>query len=255
MKSFYRPEIDGLRAIAVFAVIIYHSKFIFFNKTLLPGGFYGVDVFFVISGYLITTIIYKELLAKNKISFLLFYERRVRRIFPVLIFISLIFTIFSYFFIYPQQFIQFSKSAIYSLLSISNIFFYFNKKAYIDNSFDQPFLHTWSLSIEEQFYIIFPILFFFLYKFFKKNIIYIIFFIIIINLIVVDIFLSKSYPLFNFYLLSSRAWELLFGSLLACILIKKNIIFYINKDIFLKIFYLLLDCFFYLYHLYLLTIK
>ena len=89
IKSFYRPEIDGLRAIAVFSVIIYHSKIYFFNKLLLPGGFYGVDIFLVISGYLITIIIYKELLSTNKISFSLFYERRIRRIFPVLLFFYL----------------------------------------------------------------------------------------------------------------------------------------------------------------------
>ena len=125
MKINYRPEIDGLRAIAVSAVILYHSKIPLFGiRNFFSGGFIGVDIFFVISGYLITSIILKELSIKGSFSFKHFYERRIRRILPVLLFVMLVSLVFAWMYLLPSSLVDFSKSVIYSIIFISNIFFY-----------------------------------------------------------------------------------------------------------------------------------
>jgi len=124
MKSFYRPEIDGLRTISVFAVIIYHANFVLFGHNLFQGGFVGVDIFFVISGYLITTLIFKEILKKNKFSYKYFYERRIRRILPVLLFIIIISSIISYFILLPAALKDFGRSILSIIFFISNIYFW-----------------------------------------------------------------------------------------------------------------------------------
>ena len=129
MKITYRPEIDGLRAIAVSAVILYHSKISFFGLAV-NGGFIGVDIFFVISGYLITSIILKELSIKGSFSFKYFYERRIRRILPVLLFVILVSLLFAWLFLLPDNLVEFSKSIIYSIIFISNIFFYLSGHEY-----------------------------------------------------------------------------------------------------------------------------
>ena len=131
MNLKYRPEIDGLRAIAVLSVIIYHANIKIFGYRLLEGGFLGVDVFFVISGYLITSIILKEFKDTGKFSFLNFYERRIRRIIPALFFVILVSLPFAWFFILPSDYINFSKSIISSLGFLSNYFFYFSVQEYI----------------------------------------------------------------------------------------------------------------------------
>ena len=123
MKFLYRPEIDGLRAIAVFSVIIYHAR-----DTFLPGGFLGVDIFFVISGYLITSLILKELKLTNKFSFSHFYERRVRRIIPALLGVMILSTFISYITISPDSFVNFSESLISSIFSVSNFYFHYTDK-------------------------------------------------------------------------------------------------------------------------------
>ena len=124
-KIKYRPDIDGLRAIAVLSVIVYHAKISFNNSYILSGGFLGVDIFFVISGYLISSIILQEIKEKKNFSFLNFYDRRLRRIIPVL-FVVFLFTFFlGFLFLEPNFFTDLSKSIISSLLFFSNIFFYF----------------------------------------------------------------------------------------------------------------------------------
>ena len=128
MKLYYRPEIDGLRAIAVGAVILYHSKINFLNSEIFQGGFIGVDVFFVISGYLITSIILQELKITNDFSFKNFYERRARRILPVLILVILTSIPFALLILMPGSLVNFSKSIIYSLVFSSNFFFHFRVK-------------------------------------------------------------------------------------------------------------------------------
>jgi len=211
----YRAEIDGLRAIAVFSVIIYHANIKFFNHHLFQGGFLGVDIFFVISGYLISLLILKEIKLTNKFSFSNFYERRVKRIAPALVFMLILSTIASYFFLFPISFVIFLKSLISSLLSVSNLYFWKEGNSYgAESSLLNPLLHTWSLSIEEQFYILFPISIFLIHKFFKKHLIELIFVGILISLIFAQ-YCSMNHVVFNFYALPSRGFELLLGSLLA----------------------------------------
>ena len=127
MKISYRPEIDGLRAIAVGAVILYHAQITFFGHQPFKGGFIGVDIFFVISGYLITSIILKELLTTGSFSFKHFYERRVRRILPALLFVVLVSLPFAWIYLVPYSLVDFSKSALYSLGFSSNFFFSFHR--------------------------------------------------------------------------------------------------------------------------------
>ena len=124
MKLAYRPEIDGLRAIAVLSVIFYHAEFIFFGKNFFQGGFIGVDFFFVISGYLITSLILKELNLTGNFSFKNFYERRARRILPVLIFVMLVSIPFAWKYLLPSSMIDYAKSLLYSLGFTSNFYFY-----------------------------------------------------------------------------------------------------------------------------------
>ena len=124
MKLIYRPEIDGLRAIAVLSVILYHAEISFFGKNLFQGGFIGVDFFFVISGYLITSLILKELELTGNFSFKNFYERRARRILPVLLFVMLLSLPFAWKYLLPSSFIDYAKSLLYSLGFTSNFYFY-----------------------------------------------------------------------------------------------------------------------------------
>ena len=157
MKIEYKPEIDGLRAIAVVAVILYHAKINLFSYQLFEGGFIGVDIFFVISGYLITSIILKEMILTNSFSFSDFYIRRIRRILPVLLFIMLVSLPFAWIYLLPSTLIDFSKSLLYSLGFSSNFYFHYSGQIYgAESGLLKPFLHTWSLSVEEQYYILFP---------------------------------------------------------------------------------------------------
>ena len=215
MKINYRPEIDGLRALAVIAVILYHAQITLFGYEPFKGGFIGVDIFFVISGYLITSIILKELVSTGNFSFKNFYERRIRRILPALLFVMLVSLFFAWKYLLPGSFIDFSKSILYSLGFSSNFYFHFSGLEY--NSEDgllKPFLHTWSLSVEEQYYIIFPIIFLITFKYFKKYIPHILILGLLISLGFAD-WGSRNYPSFNFYTLPTRGWELIAGSLLA----------------------------------------
>ena len=158
MKLTYRPEIDGLRAIAVGAVILYHAQITILGHQPFKGGFIGVDIFFVISGYLITSIILKELFTTGYFSFKYFYERRIRRILPALLFVMLASFAFAWRYLLPSSFIDFSKSILYSLGFSSNFYFHYSGQEYgATSGLVKPFLHTWSLSVEWQFYIIYPL--------------------------------------------------------------------------------------------------
>ena len=150
MKLNYRPEVDGLRAIAVGAVIFYHAQISFLGYEPFSGGFIGVDIFFVISGYLITSIILKELLTTGSFSFKYFYERRIRRILPVLLLVMLASLPIAYQYIQPYEINEYSKSIIYSLGFSSNFYFHNSGLDYAVEGLKHPFLHTWSLSVEEQ---------------------------------------------------------------------------------------------------------
>ena len=221
----YRPEIDGLRALAVISVILYHTKLNLFGNEIFKGGFIGVDIFFVISGYLITSIIFQELETTGKFSFLYFYERRIRRIIPALLVVILASLPIAWMLIMPVNFIDFSKSILFSLGFSSNFYFHYSGQGYGEiSSLLKPFLHTWSLSVEEQYYIIFPIFLIFISMYFKKHLIQILFVGFFVSIVLAS-WGSKNHPSFNFYILPTRGWELLAGSILAYFQIfKDNII-------------------------------
>ena len=148
MKITYRPEIDGLRAIAVVAVILYHAQITVFGHQPFKGGFIGVDIFFVISGYLITSIILKEIVATGSFLFKYFYERRIRRILPALLFVMLVSLPFAWIYLLPSSFVDFSKSILYSLGFSSNFYFHFSGQTYgAESGLLKPFffLHLFSI--------------------------------------------------------------------------------------------------------------
>ena len=213
----YRPEIDGLRALAVIPVIFFHAGFSF-----LSGGFVGVDVFFVISGYLITSIIIKEL-NNNKFSIKRFYERRARRILPALIFVILISSIISFIFLTKSELGSYFKSVIATLLFFSNFYFYKTTPYFQSESDLEPLIHTWSLSIEEQFYIIFPITLLLFHKFFKRYIFLMLIFGFVASLFICQFLALKTGGTLNFYFTFSRVWELALGAICSYILIYKNL--------------------------------
>ena len=187
MNIKYRPEIDGLRAIAVLSVIFYHAQLSLNNFEVFKGGYIGVDIFFVISGYLITSIILKELILTKKFSFRYFYERRVRRLIPPLVFVILLSIPLAWIYLLPSSLVDFTKSALYSLGFTSNYFFYFSELDYFDtDGLYKPLLHTWSLAVEEQYYLIFPFFLIFLYKFFRNKILLIFISILSLNLLLVQ---------------------------------------------------------------------
>ena len=215
MEIKYRPEIDGLRAIAVVAVILYHAQINIFGFQLFKGGFIGVDIFFVISGYLITSVILKQLLITGTFSFKYFYERRIRRILPALLLVMLVSLPFAWMYLMPSNFVDFSKSILYSLGFTSNFYFHYTGQDYASqSSLLKPFLHTWSLSVEEQYYIVFPIILFVTFKYFKKYILYILVVGLVVSLQLAEIF-GKINPSSTFYFLHTRLWELMAGSILA----------------------------------------
>jgi peptidoglycan/LPS O-acetylase OafA/YrhL len=204
----YRPDIDGLRAIAVLSVVLFH---IF--PTLLTGGFVGVDIFFIISGYLISSIIFNDL-KRNRFSFLTFYTRRIKRIFPTLLLVLVSVTVAGWLLMLPSEFIALAKSIKYTTIFTTNGHLY-NIAGYFDSVSDlKPLLHIWSLSIEEQFYIGFPLITFFLYKLRQS---YVFWFLVIATAVsfVLNVGFIHDKPDLVFYMLPFRAWELLMGCLLA----------------------------------------
>lgn len=201
----YRPDIDGLRAVAVLSVILAHCGF-----PLFYGGYIGVDVFFVISGFLITSIICKEILDK-KFSFVNFYERRARRILPALYLVVFVCFVPAWFLLTSADFIDFSETVIGSVLFSSNIVLY-TQTGYFDQAAElKPLLHTWSLAIEEQYYLFFPVFMLLLYRFKRLNVLYIILIPILLSLALSQ-WWALTKPTINYYLLPTRAWELLIGS-------------------------------------------
>ncbi|WP_165929435.1 acyltransferase family protein [Flavobacterium rhamnosiphilum] len=206
----YRPDIDGIRAIAVVLVILFHAGFSF-----VPGGYIGVDVFFVLSGFLITLTIDKEM-SNNSFSFKQFYLRRIRRIIPVLIFVMLMVTIPACLFLFANNLESYGRTLIHTLLSTNNFHLWMNSGDYFaENSDSIPFLHTWSLSVEEQYYILWPLLLLFLHKKFslEKRLAFI--FIFLISGIFLSIYLTNTNPKMAYFLLPARIFELTIGACLA----------------------------------------
>tara|TARA_B100000795_G_scaffold56994_1_gene37710 strand:- start:424 stop:2325 length:1902 start_codon:yes stop_codon:yes gene_type:complete len=214
MTKNYRSELDGLRSLAVIGVLFYHAEITIKSFRIFPGGFLGVDLFFVISGYLITTLILKEFELHNKFSFKNFYKRRAKRLLPALLVVILVTSIFSYYYLLPVHFEEFIKSVVSSFFFFSNFFFHFSGQAYGAQALTEvPLLHTWSLSIEEQFYFLYPMFLIGVLIFIKKRIMIILIMGIIFSLMFASI-VNVNHQSFNFYMLPSRGWELLFGSLL-----------------------------------------
>ena len=204
----YRPEIDGLRALAVIPVILFHT-----GSPLFSGGFVGVDVFFVISGYLITTIIISEL-NQGKFSILDFYERRARRILPALFLVMFACIPFAWLWLLPSDMKSFSQSLIATAAFASNIFFW-RESGYFDTATElKPLLHTWSLAVEEQYYLIFPLILMLLWRAGRRKLIITLGFLLISSLAISQ-WASYAKPTAAFYLLPTRAWELLIGALAA----------------------------------------
>ena len=205
----YRREIDGLRAIAVLAVIISHS-----GLSFLSGGFLGVDIFFVISGYLITYIIVENL-QSGKFTFIGFYKKRILRIFPALFAMLLIVGLFSWAFLTPSDISEYSLESFFSILFLSNFYFLDQTGYFNPGSELMPLIHTWSLSIEEQFYLFFPLSVYLAHKVNKKSgIVLMILFLFILSFLVSD-WGYKNKVDKNYFFTLSRFWELLGGSFIA----------------------------------------
>lgn len=222
MRIQYRPEIDGLRAIAVTSVIFYHAEIEIYDLKFFQGGFLGVDIFFVISGYLLSKIIFIEITSTKNFSFKKFYIRRIMRIFPALFFVILISMPFAWFYLTPSHLVDFSNSIISATFMISNVYFYLNEFNYWAQNLVRPYLHTWSLAVEEQIYLFLPIFFYIFLKFNNKNKILIILFFISFLSLSFAYFFSSQFPKLNFYLPFSRIWEFFFGSIIGLYEIKKQ---------------------------------
>ena len=202
----YRPDIDGLRACAVLPVVLFHM-----GVPAITGGFVGVDVFFVISGYVISRQLL-EAIDSGTFSLLNFYERRVRRIFPALLFIVALTTVFAWLLLLPPQMLDFSDSLLASAFFSSN-FFFWKQSGYFDiASAFRPLLHLWSLAVEEQFYILMPVAISVSYALGSRW--RFIFWAGFLASLVLSVALTNTAPSANFFLLPSRAWELLLGALL-----------------------------------------
>ncbi len=212
----YRPEIDGLRAIAVLTVIFYHAGFSF-----MSGGYLGVDIFFVISGFLITSIIRQEIL-EERFSIAKFYERRIRRILPALYVVIAASLAASWFIQTPQQLTAQFESVLSILLYVSNFYFLFQNDYFASDAALFPLIHTWSLAVEEQFYVVFPIFLILIMKQKKVDIRLILLAVCTLSL-ATTYFADRYDPNANFYLTTSRAWELGIGCLLAFLPAPKKI--------------------------------
>jgi peptidoglycan/LPS O-acetylase OafA/YrhL len=213
----YRPEIDGLRALAVAVVVLYHAHL------KCPGGYVGVDVFFVISGYLITSLLLRDLQA-GRFSFMDFWERRLRRIMPALMVMVVVTLGVGGILMLPSDYAQLGKSVVAQALLVANVFFWRDDSTrggyFGATSEDRPLLHTWSLAVEEQFYLLFPLGLWWLFRFvrFRKPA-------VLTMILAGGVFAGLALAVYGvafrpgaaFYLLPTRAWELLGGALIAAL--------------------------------------
>jgi peptidoglycan/LPS O-acetylase OafA/YrhL len=211
----YRREVDGLRAIAVLPVILFHAGF-----DWMGGGFVGVDVFFVISGYLITTIILNEL-DSGHFSIAGFYERRARRILPALFLVVVCFLPLAYWLLLPDQLESFSRSLMSVTVFLSNLYFRNEVNYFARASEEEPLLHTWSLAVEEQYYLVFPLLAMLLWKGGRR-----VFLVTAISIALASFLYADSQSLLMpdkaFFDTRGRVWELFVGSLVAIYLLRSR---------------------------------
>ena len=206
--GFYRPDVDGLRAVAIISVVAFHTRLVFFR-----GGFIGVDVFLVISGYLIGSLVYRDI-REYQFSFLRFYERRLKRILPALLTLLFVCDIIAFALLSPLELRDYCAQAVAAVASSSNIYYWLRSNYFNPVTALKPLLMTWSLGIEEQFYLLFPLALFLSHKFAKR------YFAQVISIACLLSFIGRavlvySYPSAAFYLLPTRAWELGLGVIIA----------------------------------------
>jgi peptidoglycan/LPS O-acetylase OafA/YrhL len=223
LNQGYRPDIDGLRAVAILPVVIFHANL------GCPGGFVGVDVFFVISGFLITSLILKEI-HTGSFSIMAFWERRIRRILPALALVVLASLVGGWFFYFPIDFNFLGKSVVAQTFLSSNIFFWLHTGYFASDNDTKPLLHTWSLAVEEQFYLLFPLLLLLLARQKRFSTVRGIAWVAAISF-ALNVAGTHWLPSAAFYLLPGRAWELMVGAFLAAIPESKSRNWQLNEAI------------------------
>lgn len=207
-RKGYRSDIDGLRGLAIAGVLIYHA-----NPGLLPGGFLGVDIFFVISGFLVGGLVLDSL-RRKEFSFQHFYLRRARRLLPALFLVLIVTAVAALLFLPPDRLEAFSNSLIFATLGLSNMYFLFQDSYWSDASETVPLLHTWSLGVEEQFYLLFPVIAVFAHRFFSLRLLAI-FSSLALSSFLLSLIVASKWPALAFYSFPTRAWELIVGVVLA----------------------------------------
>ena len=210
----YRPDIDGMRAVAVMLVLIFHFSLV----TAAKAGFLGVDVFFVISGFLITAILTRQLDA-GQISLGAFYVNRIRRLAPALLVVLLLVMAAGCLWLFPNELLELSKQALAAQLYVANIYYWRNTSYFGLDAHNVFLLHTWSLAVEEQFYLIYPACLLLLHRYMKKYFWTAIALGFLISFALNTLFVSQK-PDATFYLFPTRAWELLMGALVSLIAVK-----------------------------------
>jgi peptidoglycan/LPS O-acetylase OafA/YrhL len=209
VASGYRADIDGLRALAIIPVCCFHA-----GLPVFSGGFVGVDIFFVISGYLMAVMISHDL-SRGDFSFANFYERRIRRIFPALFMVLIFIACIASVLVTPKLFRDFGYTLVATIMFASNVAFSHKSANYFDAPTElNPLLHTWSLAVEEQFYILFPVILAMLWRF-ERRIVFILLAGVALASLILSIWGTANAPTATFYLLPMRAWELLVGALVA----------------------------------------
>ncbi|MDB5622017.1 MAG: acyltransferase 3, partial [Devosia sp.] len=199
-----------MRSLAIVPVVLYHA-----GVTLLSGGFVGVDIFFVISGYLITSIITREL-DQNRFSIIDFYRRRILRIVPLLFIVVLAVLVAGHFVLFPFELQALGETAAATALFVSNIYFYLTTDYFDAPANGIPLLHTWSLAVEEQFYIVFPVLLWALHRWARPYLVPVLV-ALVIGSLALSVVGTQLARIFTFYMLPTRAWELGVGALLAVV--------------------------------------